>query len=82
MAETVHILMSVDQHYWVGLVSAMNSIMTHTPSPEDIQFHLVVSGVPQTELVGYLRCYSFVKQEQVCVCVRACVCACVCVCVW
>lgn len=78
MNEAVHIIMSVDEHYWIGLASAMNSIMTHTPSPEAAQFHLVVSGVPRAKLVEYLRCYSFVKPEQVCVCVCVCVVCCVC----
>ena len=54
--------------------------MTQTPSPADIhaQFHLIMSGVPQAELVGHLTVRALLSRNRcVCVCgvtVRVCMC--------
>jgi lipopolysaccharide biosynthesis glycosyltransferase len=60
-----HILMSVDKDYWVGLVTAINSILRAAQSPHLVKFHIVVSGVEKERLLSYLRCYDILLPDQV-----------------
>ena len=63
--DTIHVIMSVDGEYWIGLVTAINSILEHTSQPHTVSFHVVLSGAPPSFLQSYLQCFGFTKYVDV-----------------
>ena len=54
----VHVIVSVDQDHFPGVVGVVNSTLSHTSHPESIRFHIVLSEADPQALRDYLNCYG------------------------
>lgn len=60
----IHIIISVDHKHFSGLLSVVNSTLSHARQPERLKFHVVVSGVKEYVLLTYLSCYGYRDHPQ------------------
>lgn len=64
LTDLVHIIISVDHEHFPGLLGVVNSALSHASQPERLKFHIVLSGIKKSVLLGYLGCYGYKDHPQ------------------
>ena len=62
--DPIHIIISVDNEHFPGLLGVVNSALSHTSQPERLKFHIVLSGIEKSILLSYLGCYGYKDHPQ------------------